>query len=305
MNEDTRLIGLEHEVGNTAVVTGASAGIGLVTAKALAARGWNVLGTGRNPERSAAALKEIRNSASSGATIEMHMADLSEMSDVVRVASDISTSTDRVDVLINNAGGTSSSLRMTKEGNEAIFAVNHLAPALLTNRLISRLRAASAAGRPARVINVSSNGHEYCAGLDFDDFQSVKANAPMASYCAAKLVNLIHCLTLAKTLRKDDIVVHAVHPGAVETNFYSYADEATQVHSLGMDLISSEAGADTLIWLATAPEPAKTTGGYYFERQAIPPSTAVHDAAVAKQVWERTSLILRHHLIEYSRSQIE
>lgn len=274
---------------HVAVVTGASSGIGLEAAKALATAGWRVIGVGRDPERSAAALAEIRTAATAGGKADMLRADLALMADTVRLAKDIAARTDRIDVLLNNAGGTSRARVVTPEGNEATFAGNHLGPFLLTSRLMPLLRAA-AAEQPrgaVRIINTASSAHEYSPGLDWSDLQMLNQFVPAQAYCNAKLANVLFTRVLAKRAASHGIVVHAVHPGLVGTGFASHGDDAMQqYYAANVDrVISPQEGADTLIWLATAREPGDTSGGYFFQRAPGTVSPFGRDDAVAERLW--------------------
>jgi NAD(P)-dependent dehydrogenase (short-subunit alcohol dehydrogenase family) len=272
-----------------AVVTGASSGIGLEAAKALAAAGWRVIGVGRDPERSAAALAEIRAAASAGTGVDMLRADLALMADTVRLAKDVAARTNRIDVLINNAGGTCRARVVTPEGNEATFAGNHLGPFLLTNRLMPLLHAA-AAEQPrgaVRIINTASSAHEYSAGLDWSDLQLLNHFVPLQAYCNAKLANVLFTRGLAKRAAPHGIVVHSIHPGIVGTRFASHGDDAMQQYfAANADkVLSAKQGADTMIWLATAREPGDTTGGYFFQRAPGTVSPHGRDDAAAERLW--------------------
>lgn len=281
-----------------AVISGASSGIGLATAKALAGRGWRIIAMGRNPERSAQALEDIKAAAADGAPVDMIVADLSSMAETDRAARHILALTDRVDVLVNNAGGTSAAMEMTPEGNEAVFASNHLAPFLLTARLLPLLRAAAAGQEDGhvRVLNVSSSGHEASPGLNWDDLQSIANYVPILAYCNAKLANVLFTRKLARRLAGTGIVSHAIHPGAVDSRFYSYADEGTREFARTTTLISPAEGADTVIWLATAEEPGRSSGLYYAERAAIAPSALAQDDTVAERLWAETETLIAANL---------
>jgi NAD(P)-dependent dehydrogenase (short-subunit alcohol dehydrogenase family) len=288
-----------------AVVTGASSGIGLVTAKALAAQGWTVIGHGRDPQRSQIAEDQIRSAAAPSARVEMLRADISRMSEVARLAEEIGGLTDRIDVLVNNAGGTSNAQRMTEEGNEATFAANHLGPFLLTRMLMPLLHAADRDASPGetRIINVSSSAHETSNGLDWTDLQSFENFVPILAYCNAKLANILFTRSLARRLAGTGIVAHSVHPGAVDTNFYSHADVGTQEFARTNGLIGADAGADTLVWLATAPEPGDSTAGYYHERKRIIESDAARDDAAAERLWAESEMLVKTNLERASGRQ--
>ena len=277
-----------------AVITGASSGIGLAAAKALAAQGWRIIGQGRDPERMAAAESAIRAAASSAASVEMIRGDLSLVVGAVRLADEIAARTQRIDALLNNAGGTAKEQVITAEGNEATFTGNHLGHFVLTNRLLPLLRS-TAAQSPrggVRIINVSSAAHEVSKGLDWDDLQMFKNFVPIRAYCNVKLANVLFTHALAKRLDDSGIVVHAMHPGAVDTNFVSRADQGTQRYMRTQNLLTAEQGADTLIWLASAAAPGETSGQYYHNRAAVPSSAAANDAEAAERLWRESEKLV-------------
>jgi len=279
-----------------AVVTGASSGVGKAAAKALAARGWHVIAHGRDPERTAAAEAEIRATATGGAKVDMICGDLSLMSDTARMAREIGRLTDKVHALLNNAGGVRSELVITPEGNEATFAGNHLGHFLLTNRLMPMLRAAAAVSKAGtvRVVSVSSTGHEGCAGLDWDDLQQTRAWVTGKSYCLAKLCNILFTRELARRVAADGIVANAMHPGVVASNFVNHAEPRMKSYIETLQAVSPEEGADTLVWLATAPEAGKVSGGYFHKRERLSPAAAALDDALAARLWlESEALVAR------------
>jgi NAD(P)-dependent dehydrogenase (short-subunit alcohol dehydrogenase family) len=269
-----------------AVITGASSGIGKETAKALAAQGWRVIGIGRDKDRSAAAEREIR-AASSGGQVDMIQADLALMGDAERAARDIAARTDRIDVLVNNAGGMAKRKVMTREGLEENFAGNHLGPFLLTTRLLPLLRRAAgdAPRGSVRIINTSSDASEMIKGIPWDDLESGENYRAGAAYCYGKLANVLFARGLAQRLTREGIVAHAMHPGVVDSNFVTHADESTQAYIRGLKALTPAQGADTLIWLATAEEPGKSTGGYFYERKSRPPNPVVDDKAYVDRLW--------------------
>ena len=279
-----------------AVVTGASAGIGKAAAKALAAMGWYVIGVGRNPVRSQEALEEIRRHAPA-ARVEMVVGDLALMTETRRMAGEIVTLTDRIDVLLNNAGGIGKEKVVTAEGNEAIFAGNHLGAFLLTRELLPMLRqaAAHAARGDVRIVNVSSLATELSPGLDWNDLQMLDNHVAPIAYCNVKIANQMFTRALSKRLHDEGIVVHAMHPGVVETNFVSYADEATQRAAADGAMgaaVPPEEGADTLVWLATDREPGLSSGGYFHNRLPAHMHKQAVDEAEVERLWTESEEII-------------
>lgn len=272
-----------------AVITGASSGIGKEIAKALAAQGWRIIGTGRDSQRMAAAEAEIRVAAPT-AEVELLRADLSLLAGAARLADEIAARTDRIDVLYNNAGGMCRELVITSEGLEQSFVANHLGPFVLTQRLLPLLRAAAKDSPPGavRVLMTASNAGEMIPGLNLDDIQSLENFNPGLSYCAVKRANIMFARALGERLAADDITAHAVHPGRVDTNFASYAPAASQLHLKQPGGLTEVEGADTLVWLATAPEAGTTTGGYWFERRPRAREN-VEDAATLDRFWEESA----------------
>lgn len=279
-----------------AVVTGASSGVGKAAAKALAAQGWHIIAQGRDPARTAAALEEIRAAAAPGARVDMIRGDLSLLSDTARMAQEVAALTDKVHVLLNNAGGVRAELVITPEGNEATFAGNHLGHFLLTSRLMPLLRAAAATSGPGtvRVLSVSSTGHEGCPGIDWDDLQLTRDWVSGKSYCLAKLANILFTRELAKRAASDGIVANAMHPGVVASNFAAHVAPEMKAYMDSLESFPPEVAADTLVWLATAPEAGKTTGGYFHSRQEIEPAPAALDDVAASRLWTESEKLVAH-----------
>lgn len=284
---------------NVAVVTGASAGLGKATAHALASAGWTVIGLGRNPIHCQNALSEIREQAPE-AQVHMVTADLAILAEARRAADEIASLTDRIDVLINNAGGIGSALNVTAEGNEAIFAGNHLGPFLLTRALLPLLRRA-AAQHPAnrvRVVCVSSAAADNSQGFDWSDPQLMSNYVAYQAYANAKLANLMFTRGLAKRLAEDGIAAYAMHPGIASTNFADHGDEALQQSLRGYaDItVSAEEGADTLIWLATTKEVGHPSGSYFYQRKPVEMNPIAHDEWAVERLWKESEAIIARSL---------
>ena len=272
----------------TAVITGASAGVGKAAAKALVAKGWRVIGLGRDPERCAAAETEIR--AIPNADFVLLRADLSLLAETARVAGGIAALTPRLDALINNAGGVCAERVITPEGHEATFASNHLAPFLLTRKLTPLLRGTAALTGPGmvRVVSVSSTGHEHCPGIQWDDLTFAQGFVGGAAYCHAKLANVLFARELARRVGPDGIVSHVMHPGVVDSNFANHCDAPMKAYmeSIRDRSVTPEQAAETLVWLASAVEPGQTNGLYFHQMQALSPSAAALDDEAARRLWD-------------------
>jgi NAD(P)-dependent dehydrogenase (short-subunit alcohol dehydrogenase family) len=284
---------MANNQSRVAVITGASSGIGRQSAKALARQGWRIIGTGRNPERIASAQAEFR-AASTGGEVDMLQADLSLMASVEETAQQIAALTDRVHLLVNNAGGMTSEKVITPEGLEANFAGNHLGPFLLTRLLLPLLRKA-ASGMPmgtVRILNTSSDASEMIPAINLDDMQSLERFSPGLAYCTGKLANVLFARGLANRLGGEGIVAHAFHPGAVDTNFFSYAPPETLARVRDLQKLSEEEGADTLIWLATTDEAGHSNGGYWYRRQPRAPNPVVDDEKIVNRFWQESEALI-------------
>jgi NAD(P)-dependent dehydrogenase (short-subunit alcohol dehydrogenase family) len=276
-----------------ALVTGASSGIGKSTAVNLVARGWQVIGVGRDPERSAAAEAEIAAVAPGGG-FTMVRADFTLMAEVKRVADEVSSRTGRLGVLVNNAGGVRDRQYITAEGTEATFAANHLAPFLLTRELMPLLKASAAAEPPGttRVIAVSSTAHRMIDALDWGDLQSLGGFQPAFAYGRAKLATILFTRELARRAEPDGIVAQVMHPGRVASNFASHGDEGMQAYMASADTVSPDEPAETLTWLATAAAGGHPGGRYFYEKAEETPSAAAQDDAAAGRLWTETETLL-------------
>ena len=278
---------MEAQSAPVAVITGASSGIGKEAALTLAARGWRIIGTGRDQQRLEDARAEIQ-AAPQGGEVTMLRADLSLLREAERLAGEIAGITERVDLLINNAGGITDRLVMTEEGLEANFAGNHLGPFVLTDGLLPLLYKA-AKETPAgtvRIVQTASDASEMIPGIDLDDLQSLNGFDPGRAYCSGKLANVLFTRGLAQRVGDKGIVTHCYQPGPVASNFQSYASEQSQAYMRTIQMLTVAEGADTMIWLATASEPAQSNGLYWMQRGIRTPNPIVEDAAYLQRFWE-------------------
>jgi NAD(P)-dependent dehydrogenase (short-subunit alcohol dehydrogenase family) len=287
------------EIKRVAVVTGANSGIGLAAAKALVAQGWRVIGTGRDEDRIRAATAEIQ-AASMGAEVDLLRANLSCMAEVTKLADKITSLTDRVDVLINNAGGMTTKFEITDEGLEANFAGNHLGPFLLTDRLLPLLRKTAAAAPPGavRILMTASYSSEMLSSIDLDDIQNLRNFNPGLAYSHGKLGNVLFTRALATRLAGDGIVAHAVAPGTTASNFFVRAPVQIQEHTRSLPKHSSEVGADTLVWLASADEGGRTSGVYWEKRKPRNHNPLADDPELVNRYWQESEKLVASALAQ-------
>ena len=273
----------------TAVITGAISGIGLVVARELARDGLRVIAQGRNPARSEAALTQI-HTAVPDAQVEMLQADLSEMARVVEFADKVGEMTGQIDLLVNNAGFTPARRVETADGLEQCFATNHLAPFLLTDRLLPLLRAA---GGGAQIINTASVAHKFIKDMKWDDLQQTRKFSAGDAYTQSKLANILHMRELARRTGPDNIRVNAVHPGLVQTNFDSHGNIVVKLmYILSRPFsLTPEQGADTILWLARGGAP-DATGQYFARRKTASLTPAAQSDAGAARLWRISEELL-------------
>ena len=267
--------------GKTVVATGATSGIGEIAAVALAGMGARIVLIARDKSRADATRLRLE-AAGPGLGHAVHLADLSSMADTRRVGLEIAAREPRIDVLVNNAGALFGSRQTTTEGLERTFALDHMAYFVLTGALRERLIASA----PVRIVSTASDAHKG-AKLDFDDLQLKAGYSGFGAYRRAKLANILFTRELSRRLGGTGVTANCLHPGFVATRF----GEATGGF-IGLLMpfakrlaISPEAGADTLIHLASSPAVADVTGGYFVKRRVIQPSAAARDDAAAKRLW--------------------
>ena len=278
--------------GKVVVVTGANIGIGLETAVGVAALEATTVLACRDTTKAEAAAGEVTRRTWND-DVHVVSLDLADLASVQKAAADIVSRWDRVDVLVNNAGGTWSQRQLTAQGFEQTFGVNHLGHFYLTNLLVDRL----VAGAPARVVNVTSAGHHAARrGVRFDDLQSERGYDAMEAYCRSKLANILFTRQLATRLDAATVTANAAHPGVVRSGFGMYGD-LTGIMGLGLRLIrplelSPRRGARTSVYLASSADVAAKTGMYWVRRRPGHMSRRARDDGAAAQLWETSEKLL-------------
>ena len=271
--------------GRTVLVTGGTGGIGQATALGLARMGAHLAITGRDRGRAERAAREI--GAASGRPADIFVADLSSQAEVRRLAGEVLQRLPRIDVLVNNAGGFWNSRHVTADGLERTFALNHLAPFLLTSLLLGRLERSA----PARVVTVSSNA-QAMGRIDFDDLQGERSYSGARAYNQSKLANVLFTYELARKLPGTSVTANALHPGVVRTAFG--AEDPARVQRLLVPVLrpfmkSPAQGAATSIHVACDPGLGQVTGRYFAGRKPAKSAERSYDEAVAARLWQVSS----------------
>ena len=267
--------------GRTVLVTGGTRGIGKATALGLATMGAHLAITGRDRGRTEGAAREIR---AAGGQVDVFVADLSSQSEVRRLAEEVLQSISRIDVLVNNVGGYWNTRHVTTDGLERTFALNHLAPFLLTNLLLDRLKQSA----PARVVTVSSNAHAQ-GRIDFEDLQGKRSFSGSRAYDQSKLANLLFSYELARRLQATSVTANALHPGVVSTSFGAEDPGGVQrllVPFMRPFMKAPAQGAVTSIHLASAPDLDQVTGRYFVNGKPKRSSKRSYDEAAAARLWQ-------------------
>ncbi len=270
--------------GKTVVITGATSGIGQIAAERLAAMGARIVLVARDKGRGEAALARLR-SVAPGLAHAAHYADLSIIAEMKRVAAEIAAAEPRIDVLINNAGALFGSRRVTADGLEMTFATNHMAYWVMTHGLRERL----VASKPARIVSTASDAHKG-QKLDFEDLQAEKGYSAFRVYGRSKLCNILFTRALAKRTANAGVTANCLHPGFVSTRFGDAAGGLLQsvIGVAKWFAITPEKGAETIVYLASSPEVATASGGYYYKCKLATPTHAAQDDAAAERLWEIT-----------------
>jgi len=271
--------------GKVCLVTGATDGIGKVSARVLAELGAKVIIVGRNPEKSAIVLAELR-SISGNENIDLLMADLAVMQEVRDLAEQVISRYDRLDVLLNNAGGYFTKHKITSDGLEMTFALNHMSYFLLTNKLMELLKYSA----PARIVNVSSDAH-YGVDMEFENLNGEQEYKAWKAYQKSKLANVLFTYELLKKV-PGNITVNCLHPGFVATNFgHNNGGFFGPVLKIAQRIsaINPEEGAKTSIFLCSAPEVKGVSGKYFYKCQPKTSSRESRNMDTGKRLWQISS----------------
>lgn len=271
--------------GQVCMITGANSGIGKATALSLARTGMTVVLVCRNLDKGEAAQAEIQ-AASDNPNIDLLLADLSSQAEVRQLAQEFRSRYSHLHVLVNNAGVALSKRQVTKDGIETVFAVNYLAPFLLTSLLLDMLKASA----PARVVNVAGDYHRK-ATINFDDLQSEKDYNGIRANNQAKLAMVLFTYELARQLDGTGVTVNCLHPGAVGTGAPLKDPDLSKFGRFMYMLVkpfflNPEKGAETSVYLASSPEVEGVTGKYFIRKRAVASSPESYDLEVARHLWK-------------------
>lgn len=270
--------------GKVCLVTGATSGIGKATARALAERGATTIVVGRNLEKSAGIVDQIK-SQTGNKDVAFMLADVSEQAQIRQLAEQFKGQYSQLDVLVNNAGGVFFKRQLNADGIEMTFALNHLSGFLLTHLLLDTLKLSA----PSRIVNVSSATHS-SAHMDENDWQNQKKYSGIEAYHRSKLANLLFTYELARRLEGSGVTVNAVKPGFTKTGLglnNGWSPFLLVLRLMTMVAAqSAEEGARASIYLATSPECAKMSGKYFYRETAIPSSKDSYNTNAAKRLWD-------------------
>ncbi|MGA7112742.1 MAG: SDR family oxidoreductase [Pseudolabrys sp.] len=273
--------------GKTVVITGGTSGIGEVAAVALAKMGARIVLVARDKSRGDATLARLRDITPDIAH-SVYFADLLRLAEMKRVAAEIADHEPRIDVLINNAGALFAKRRLTEDGLERTFALNHMAYFVMTVGLRERLLASGL----ARIINTASAAHKG-ATLDFEDLQSAKSFGGRKAYGRSKLCNILFTREFARRLQGTGVTANCLHPGFVATRFGDQSGGLISrlIWLAKFSAISPAQGAETVIYLASSPDVAKATGQYFYKSMPVRPSSWAEDDRSALLLWQRSAAL--------------
>lgn len=258
-------------------MTGGTSGIGLATAWQLARLDATVVITARDEVRGQSALDKIAQKAGSS-NIHLLMADFSSLEQVRKLAAEFQAQYPALHVLINNAGTIPKKRKTSEDGYEMQFAVNHLAPFLLTNLLLPLIKTST----PARIITISSMVHSW-GSIDLNDLQSTRGYDPSAVYAMTKLANVLFTTKLADRLENTGVTANSLHPGVIDTKLYrGYMGMSGSDDASDSDL---EDGAATSVYLASSEEGGQVSGKYFSRQRQSSPSALSQDKDLAERLW--------------------
>jgi len=270
--------------GMVCLVTGATSGIGQVTAQELARLGARVIIVGRSPERCAQTVDQIR-SATGATSIESLVADLSSLAELRRLAGQVRERAPRLDVLVNNAGAMFWKRAESVDGIEMTLALDHFSYFVLTSLLLPLLKQSA----PARIVNVASDAHKG-GSINFDDIEAKQRYSGWKAYQQSKLANILFTYELARRIAGTGVTANALHPGFVRTRFLKVFDEAWAGwlirRAADLVAISPEQGARTSIYLASSPEVEGMSGRYFVREKPAESSAQSRDQAAAQRLWK-------------------
>ena len=275
--------------GRICLITGATSGIGRVTARELARLGATLLIVSRDRARGESTLAELKEAGGNG-SVELLTADLASQSSIRALAQDVRQRTDRLHVLINHGGVICLTRRLTEDGMETTLAVNHLAPFLLTHLVEDLLLA----GVPSRVVTVASGAHRV-GTIDFEDLQGERRYRGFLAYAQSKLANVLFTYELARRLNRSAVTANCLHPGAVDTHLWREGRGLLNlaIRAARPFFLTAEQGAAGLIKLASSPDLEGMTGKYFAKGREARSSRASHDTAAARHLWEMSASLTR------------
>lgn len=259
--------------------TGSTDGIGKQTAFELAKSDSKIVIHGRNEEKCKNTIREIRKGIPD-ANLEYLVADLSSMKEVKNLAEQFCNQFPHLDVLINNAGVYMTERKLTNDGFETTFAVNHLAPFVLTNELLPVLKKSLS----ARIVTVSSMAHQRAA-IDFENLQAEKRFDGYAVYSVSKLANVLHTYELAQRLQGTNVTVNCLHPGVITTKLLKAG--------FNMEGTSLKEGAATSVYLALSDKVKDVTGKYFSDKKEVRSSAISYDVSLRKKLWEFSERLIQ------------
>jgi NAD(P)-dependent dehydrogenase (short-subunit alcohol dehydrogenase family) len=255
------------------LITGSTDGIGKATARDLASRGTEVIIHGRNKEKGNRVRKELAE-ITGDIRPGLLIADFSSLDQIRKMAEDIISCYSRLDVLINNAGTYEKARQLTPEGVEKTFAVNYLAPFLLTRLLLPLLKKSA----PSRIVTVASSAHEDVDRIEWENLPAQDHYDAWGAYALSKFADITFTYTLSRALEGTGVIANCLHPGVTDTKLLRSAFS-------GLPSISPEDGARTSVYLATSPDAAGTSGRYFDNRRPVRSSVLTYDRQVQERLW--------------------